>query len=441
MYNLIVSARSGVWDQPHYTLPAGRYLEHTDDALKKRFENLTPEVIRELMRFPTVFAYELGDESPARVGKLTSIRERQGEIRVTFEMDKSTELFRSFDLDNHLWEFDINKNEMHRTHWAIKDVDLFGALVEAGIRTATPEAPPPQISRKAVILSTTLLRGLSHAEFDGMLLEFGVLGLKADRTIGGLQARANALAEFAVQNPSIQTAEGEALSLAIVNRAGEIAQRYPESETSKALTIALEDSGLRLDENGKVTTNRSKVVRIRSDVRVLSSSDPPQKPPGQADSSLGFQYPEAGLIIRPTVFRVPNTPIDASLVAVMMPFESSFDKVFEAINKGCELAKLRCQRVDSLWEDSVVMQDVFSLIYRSRIVIVDFSTRNPNVFYETGIAHTLGKSVVPLAQTEQDVPFDLRHHRYLKYLKNGEGLASLAEKLGERLTTLARDKQ
>ena len=329
---------------------------------------------------------------------------------------------------------------MHRTHWAIKDVDLFGALVEAALRTAKPDAPSPQVSRKAVILSTTLLRGLSHAEFDGMLLEFGVLGLKADRTLGGLMARANALAEFAVQNPSIQTAEGDTLSLAIVNRAGEIAQRYPENETAKALTAALEDSGLRLDENGKVTSNKSSETQVRTDYRVLTSSAPPLTPRVRTDSLLSAQSPEADLVIRPTVFRVPKTPVDASLVAVMMPFESSFDKVFEAINRGCELAKLRCQRVDSVWEDSVVMQDVFSLIYRSCIVVVDFSTRNPNVFYETGIAHTLGKSVVPLAQTEQDVPFDLRHHRYLKYLNNGEGLASLAEKLGERLTTLARDK-
>jgi hypothetical protein len=38
------------------------------------------------------------------------------------------------------------------------------------------------------------------------------------------------------------------------------------------------------------------------------------------------------------------------------------------------------------------------------IVVVDFDTRNPNVFYETGIAHTLGKHVVPTRKTRPVFP-------------------------------------
>jgi len=41
--------------------------------------------------------------------------------------------------------------------------------------------------------------------------------------------------------------------------------------------------------------------------------------------------------------------------------------------------------------------------------IADCTGRNPNVFYEIGIAHTLGRNVVMI--TEADVPFDLRHLR------------------------------
>ena len=57
--------------------------------------------------------------------------------------------------------------------------------------------------------------------------------------------------------------------------------------------------------------------------------------------------------------------------------------------------------------------------------------------YETGIAHTLGRPVVPISQSVDDVPFDLRHHRFVKYLPNGEGLASLEGILTERLKTLS----
>jgi len=58
-----------------------------------------------------------------------------------------------------------------------------------------------------------------------------------------------------------------------------------------------------------------------------------------------------------------------------------------------------------MWEDATIIQDVFSLIYRASFIVVDSSGRNPNVFYETGIAHTLGKDVVPITQNDADVPF------------------------------------
>jgi hypothetical protein len=122
----------------------------------------------------------------------------------------------------------------------------------------------------------------------------------------------------------------------------------------------------------------------------------------------------------------------------MMPFDRSFDAVHEAIRAACRAARLEGRRVDNMWEDTTIIQDMFSLIYQSSIVVVDFTGRNPNVFYETGIAHTLGKHVVPITQSDADVPFDLRQHRYLRYLSNAEGLQELTSKLTSRLTTLAQ---
>jgi hypothetical protein len=66
-------------------------------------------------------------------------------------------------------------------------------------------------------------------------------------------------------------------------------------------------------------------------------------------------------------------------------------------------------------------------------VVVDFTGRNPNVMYETGIAHTLGKHVVPISQSVGDVPFDMSHHRVLKYLPNKEGFEVLRNKLRSKL--------
>ncbi len=85
------------------------------------------------------------------------------------------------------------------------------------------------------------------------------------------------------------------------------------------------------------------------------------------------------------------------------------------------------------------MQDIFNLILRRRIVVFDFSEKNPNVKNETGIAHTIGRPVVPLAQSIDHVPFDVRHHRVLKYLPNTEGLTQMRATLSGRIKKLASD--
>lgn len=149
--------------------------------------------------------------------------------------------------------------------------------------------------------------------------------------------------------------------------------------------------------------------------------------------SSGADEPKRRIYFAPSVFDVPAEPIDENLTCVMMPFDRRFDGVFDAIKQAAELSGYVCKRVDNIWEHSTVIQDIFGLIYKSFIVVCDFTGRNPNVFYEAGIAHTLGKHVVPITQSAEDVPFDLRHHRYLHYLDNQEGRAKLAGELATRL--------
>jgi hypothetical protein len=135
----------------------------------------------------------------------------------------------------------------------------------------------------------------------------------------------------------------------------------------------------------------------------------------------------------PEVFKPPKRSLEMGLVGVLMPFAAEFHQVHHAIKAAIEAAGLRCERADDVWRDSVIVQDIFELIFASSAVIVDFSGRNPNVMYETGIAHTLGKIVIPISQSLDDVPFDLRHHRVLKYLPNEQGYGKLFNDLKSRL--------
>jgi hypothetical protein len=156
--------------------------------------------------------------------------------------------------------------------------------------------------------------------------------------------------------------------------------------------------------------------------------------PGEEKTEYVSAKPaERKITFAPNVFRIPEGSLEPDLVAVMMPFSPEFKPVYEAMKRACTANFLRCMRVDDMWQDSVIVQDIFSLIFRAQVVVVDFSRKNPNVMYETGIAHTLGKHVVPVAQSIDDVPFDMRHHRTLLYLANGEGLQRLEHDLAAKL--------
>lgn len=146
---------------------------------------------------------------------------------------------------------------------------------------------------------------------------------------------------------------------------------------------------------------------------------------------------ERRITFAPYVFAVPELHVELDLVSVMMPFSAEFDGTYNAIKAAAAAAKVRCLRADDIWEESTIVQDIFNLIFRSQVVVVDFSGRNPNVMYETGIAHTLGKHVIPIVQSLADVPFDMRHHRVLKYLPNKEGLATLGAGLTKKLSQVS----
>lgn len=140
----------------------------------------------------------------------------------------------------------------------------------------------------------------------------------------------------------------------------------------------------------------------------------------------------------PNVFSVDAIYMqDSKLVSVMMPFNTESLPVFAALKSATESIGWQCVRADDIWEHDAIVQDIVDIIAKARVVICDCSGKNPNVFYEIGIAHSLGKEVILITQSEKDIPFDLRHLRYISYLRNGEGLKTLSQKVTQRLKTIA----
>jgi len=142
------------------------------------------------------------------------------------------------------------------------------------------------------------------------------------------------------------------------------------------------------------------------------------------------------ITFKPSVFKLPNKPQNNKLVSVMMPFNAAFSSTYDAVKRVTDHMGYECLRADDIWDNSTFIQDIFDLIYCSKVVVVDFTGRNPNVMYETGIAHTLGKTVIPITQSIDDIPSDLGHHRALKYLPNEEGYRDLSNELYKRLQVI-----
>ena len=143
-------------------------------------------------------------------------------------------------------------------------------------------------------------------------------------------------------------------------------------------------------------------------------------------------------VFQPRVFRTESVDLktDSSIVSVMMPFDTKFNPVLSAIRAACETHELNCLRAYNIWKENAIIDEIFSLICRSGIVVCDLTDRNPNVLYEMGIAQTIGKPVVMITQHDSDIPFDVKHHRYLKYLNNDQGRTEMKDALADRLATI-----
>lgn len=291
MFSLLVGLNDGL-------VSPSRLFEYTDEVLVARLRSDYPASLQSL---PALSMPEIGDdrfEQIARVGTITSIRPSGGDVRFTFVPNSNLEPIPLSAIEEMAPSLDVRRGswEFSRTHWAVKDVDLFQVLLEHGQRTAGP------------------------------------------------------------------------------------ADSGPRPETARA-----------------------------------ANSGP--RPVG------AVQFPV-------------DLPRELSLVAVMMPFSTEFDVVYETIEMAVQDAGLHCARADNIWEHDHVMGDVLSLLWRSGIVIADLTGKNANVFYEAGLAHALPRPTVLLTQRSEDVPFDLQSIRYLRYGLGTSERAELRKKLSDRLANL-----
>ena len=102
---------------------------------------------------------------------------------------------------------------------------------------------------------------------------------------------------------------------------------------------------------------------------------------------------------------------------IMMPFAVPLGNYYEKVYKpAIEKAGLKPVRADTeIFGAGKIMDQVWFGINTAKVLVAELTTRNPNVFYELGLAHALKKPVVLVSSNESDVPFDLKHIRVIYY--------------------------
>jgi hypothetical protein len=118
-------------------------------------------------------------------------------------------------------------------------------------------------------------------------------------------------------------------------------------------------------------------------------------------------------------------------VFVLMPFKKEFDDVFDlGIKPACQDAGAYCERVDKQIFTESILDRIYNQIAKADIIVADMTGQNPNVFYETGYAHALGKRTIVMTQNADDIPFDLKHAPHILY---GSSIAVLKKELKKRV--------
>lgn len=102
---------------------------------------------------------------------------------------------------------------------------------------------------------------------------------------------------------------------------------------------------------------------------------------------------------------------------VMQPFSGALGGYYETIYKpAIEQAGLQPLRADAeIFGTGKIMDQIWRGIRSAQVLVAELTSKNPNVFYELGLAHALEKPVVLVSSNQDDVPFDLRHIRVILY--------------------------
>jgi hypothetical protein len=110
----------------------------------------------------------------------------------------------------------------------------------------------------------------------------------------------------------------------------------------------------------------------------------------------------------------------------------------DVIEETIRQAGMTPLRADGIYGAGTLVERLWQGIQEAEVVIADLTGRSPNVLYEVGLAHVIGKRILILTMYPDDVPVDLGQFVQIQY-KEGRGLLQLTRDLQKNLDAARKE--
>jgi len=127
MYCLLITSKLKAWEKGYFEIARSRFLEFTIEEIVNKFSQFSDNSIDIIKQIPCLFGYERY-ESTFQVGFIDNIKKRGNNLLLEYRIIQEIKPIKAGKIEKISKLLDIREWEINRTHWAIKDEDLFQRL-------------------------------------------------------------------------------------------------------------------------------------------------------------------------------------------------------------------------------------------------------------------------------------------------------------------------